>query len=132
MDRETCLKLIMSIEHPEEVAQILSALDTPNRVHTFNKLHSDTAPKDIADELDVTRSAIQPYLTDFKEADLVEVSGKEYQFTEKGEKVYQLLEQLDRMFQDLTELQEFLIENPEIIPQEVLDEIERRRQNKGS
>ena len=132
MHREELCKSLMSIEHPDKVAEILSALDTANRVWTFQLLHQGVAPKEIADELDVTRSALQPYLTDFKDADLVEVEGKQYVFTERGEKIYQLLEEVDKLHQDLSDLQQFLIDNPDVVPEEVLDEIEkRRRENQG-
>lgn len=121
------MNLLMTVEHPEEVAAVLSALDTPRRVQTYDLLYRGESPKDIAEELEVTRSGIQPYLNDFKDIGLVEIEGKKYRFTEKGEKIHELLNQLDRMHGDLSELQEFLVENPGVIPDEVLDEIERRR-----
>lgn len=127
MGLEELAHALMSIEHPEEVAEILSALDTTNRVLTYHLLYEEESPTQIAEELDITRSAIQPYLTDFKDSGLVRVEGKEYVFTEKGEKVYQLLEQVDRMHKDLSELQEFLVKNPDIVPEEVLEEIRERR-----
>jgi DNA-binding transcriptional ArsR family regulator len=127
MKREVLHQLVMTIEHPEQVAEILSALDTENRVRTYHLLHEGSAPKEIAEQLDITRSALQPYLTDFKEAGLVEIEGKTYRFTEKGETLYELLEQVDKLHKDLSELQEFLVENPEVVPEEVLDEVEKRR-----
>lgn len=130
MGVERLLKALMSIEHPDEVAEILSALSSSNRVLTYHWLHEGRSPQEIADELGVTRSAIQPYLTDFKEADLVRVEGKTYRFTEKGEQISELLGQLDRMHKDLSELQEFLIKNPNIVPEEVLDEIRGERREK--
>ena len=134
MDRETVCKLIMGIEHPDAVAAIFSALDTENRVRTFEMLYEGKSPKQITGDggvLPISRSAIQPYLTDFKETGLVEIEGKEYHVTERGETVYELVQQVDTLYNDLTELQEFLIENPEVVPDAVLDEIERRRENEG-
>ncbi|WP_197427765.1 winged helix-turn-helix domain-containing protein [Halogeometricum sp. CBA1124] len=123
----------MSIEHPDEVAKIMSALDSETRVRTFHLLHQGMSPKDIAEqELDYTRSGIQPYLNSFKEAGLVEVEGKKYRFTEKGEKVHELLTEFDKLHKDLNELQEFLVENPDVVPDEVLEEIERRRREQES
>lgn len=127
MTPEQFTNLLMAIEHPDDVADILSALDTTRRVQTYDLLYRGESPQDIAEELEVTRSGIQPYLNDFKEVGLVEIQGKQYRFTEKGEKIHELLNQLDRMHGDLSELQEFLVENPGVIPDEVLDEIERRR-----
>ncbi len=127
MTPEELTNLLMAIEHPDDVAAILSALDTTRRVQTYDRLYRGESPQDIAEELEVTRSGIQPYLNDFKEVGLVEIRGKKYEFTEKGEKIHELLNQLDRLHGDLSELQEFLVENPGVIPDEVLDEIERRR-----
>lgn len=128
MGCDRVVELVMTIQHPGEVAKILSALDTENRVRTFHLLYQGVAPKEIADRLEMTRSALQPYFSDFKDADLVNIDGKEYVFTEKGEKVYQILEEIDKLHTDLSELQEFLIENPEVIPEEVLEEIEKRKE----
>jgi len=129
MNRHSVEQLLTVVEHPEKVAELFSALSTERRIRTFHQLFEDTPPKQIADELGVSRSALQPYLNDFKNADLVTVDGKEYVFTSKGEQVYNLIESVDALHSDLSKLQEFLVENPEIIPEEVLKEIEVRKKD---
>jgi predicted transcriptional regulator len=111
------------LENPERVAALLSALGSENRIRTFDSLYQGTEPKRIAEELDVNRSALQPYFNDFKEQGLIRVEGRTYIFTRKGEHIHQVLMQLDNIETDFTALEEFLRENPEVIPRDVIEEI---------
>jgi len=125
---KTGWSLSMSIERREKVAALFSAFSTENRLTAFERLHNGDSTKVIADDLGISRSSLQPYINDFKELDLIRVDGKTYVFTEKGESVYDLLLQVDQMYENLSELQEFLVDNPELVPDSVLDEIRRRKE----
>jgi len=127
MEKETVLRLLTVLNRPEKVAEVFSALSSELRVRTFDLLYQGWSPQEIADEVDRTRSALQPYLNDFKETGMVDMEGKTYVFTEKGEQVHRILENMDSMHKDLSKLEQFLIENPSVVPEEVLDELEERR-----
>ena len=127
VDLQRVKTLVMSIDHSESVAALFSALSSENRLTTYRRLRDGDSPKQIAEDLRISRSSLQPYVNDFKELGLIRVEGQTYVFTEKGESVYNLILQVDRMFEDLSELQQFLVENPELVPDQVLDEIRRRR-----
>lgn len=118
----------MPIQHPEKNAELFSALSTYNRLQTFTQLRAGNTPKEISDELGVTRAAIQPYINDFKDLGIIQSEGKSYRVTDKGETVYEILDQIDQIHTELSELQEYLIENPEVVPEEVLEEVRQRRE----
>jgi len=115
------------IDRPEEIADALNSLSTQRRLQTFEHLFHGTPPQEIAEELDVARPTIQPYINDFKQRDWIAKTGRSFSVTPKGEAVYQLLEAFDDTEQDYTQLQEFLKENPETIPAEVLEELQDNR-----
>ena len=127
MKRKTVLELIHVLDYPEKVAQISSAFSSEKRVRCFDLLYDGVAPPSIAEELGISRSALQPYLNDFKEAELVDVEGKKYVFTEKGESVYRILSSMDVLHRDLSMLEEYLREHPDVIPEDVKEEIRRER-----
>lgn len=70
----------------DTTAEILSTLSSYNRIYTFTHIE-EKEPREIAQELEVTRNALQPYITDWKELDLVQVENGEYYYTERGEAV---------------------------------------------
>jgi len=124
MEKERLLRLLTVLNSPEKVAEVFSALSSEKRVRTFDLLYQGWAPKEIAEELELTRSALQPYLNDFKESGMLDMEGKKYVFTEKGEQVHKVMESMDSMDKDLSKLEQFLIENPRVVPEEVLEELE--------
>lgn len=128
MNGEDVLRLLMALENPGFDAEIFSALSTENRLQTFHLLYKGWSPAEITEELGLSRSALQPYMNDFRETGLIKSVGKKYVFTEKGEAVHDVVVQVDQMHNDLSELQQFLIENPEVVPEQVLEEIDRYRE----
>lgn len=75
------------MDYGTEIAAVLKALNSENRLKTFVSLAEEESPKEIADDLDVTRSALQHYIDDFKELGLVETEGKKYEVTDFGENI---------------------------------------------
>jgi hypothetical protein len=61
-----------------------SANPYENRVETFHGLFLGESAAEIAERLGASRSALQPYVNDFKDADLLVREGHGYRFTEKG------------------------------------------------
>lgn len=76
----------------EETAYILNSVSSYNRLYTFLNIE-DKEPKHIADDLDLTRNALQHYIEDWKDIELIETKGNKYLYTEKGERVREFLEE---------------------------------------
>lgn len=115
------------LEHTEQLSEIFSALSTERRIHTFEALIHSRKPADAARELDVARSTVQPYIDDFKDLEWITKINGSYQPTAKGNAVYKAMQALDDNHGEYTELQEFLRENPGVIPDEVMNEIRDNR-----
>lgn len=85
----------MNLEDLQTPANILkSVCQTQERLYTFLQLYEGKAPKHIAQDLDITRSALQFYIDDWKDQDLIYVDGKDYLYTEKGRGLVEELEQI--------------------------------------
>lgn len=98
----------MDLQHLELDAQIFKAVNSENRLKTFYGLAQGRELSEILDDLDVTRSAVQYYIDDFKETDLIRSEGKTYTVTEKGEFFQAFIKKLDgyHRIQKLRELEE--------------------------
>jgi len=96
---ESILSTTVNPEDLQTPADILkSVCQTQERLYTFLQLYEGSSPKHIAQDLDITRSALQFYIDDWKEHDLIYVDGKDYIYTEKGEKLVEELDQIiDRL-----------------------------------
>ena len=111
------------LDNPEYLADVFAALDTENRLRAFEGLVMGKSPVDIAEELGVDRSTIQPYIDDFRELDWIMNSGHDYSVTANGNAVWDVVSALDQSHSDYEELQGFLRENPGVVPEEVLGEL---------
>lgn len=111
------------IDNPGKIADQFNALSTERRLRTFEQLINDTPPTEIAENLDVSRPTIQPYINDFRSHDWIIKNGRTYNATPQGKAVYRLVEALDNADQDYQQLQEFLRDHPEAVPTEVIEEI---------
>lgn len=76
----------------EELAAIHNSLSNYNRLYTYLRLYDRYSPMQICNELDVTRNALQHYINDWKELNLIYSEGNDYIFTDKGEAVAQDLQ----------------------------------------
>lgn len=80
---------------PNELTHSAEALksicQSQERLYTFLQLYKRHSPKQISKDLDLTRSALQFYLDDWKEHDLIYTDGNDYLFTDKGEKTQEYL-----------------------------------------
>lgn len=112
----------MGLENWERTAATLKALGSVNRLKTFYRLKNGTPPKEIADELGISRAAMQPYINDFKENQLLVTDGKEYVITERGEQIAELVEEVDHVPEGLSEEALQLIEKETGLSREELRE----------
>ena len=80
----------------EEAAEIFNSVSSYNRLYTYLNLGSQK-PMEICDDLDLTRSAMQYYLDDWKELQLISIEGNEYYYTSKG---VEILTQLQNFVED--------------------------------
>jgi|APHM01.1.fsa_nt_gi Predicted transcriptional regulator len=111
------------LDDPEHLAQIFSALSTQRRIKTLEGLIAGKTPTEIADDLNVSRPTIQPYLNDFRELNWIEKTGRSFSITAQGNAVYDTISALDQSRTNYEELQQFLKDNPGVVPAEVLDEL---------
>lgn len=92
------------IDQPEDLdytaAVLQSVFQNRNRLYTFMELYDGKEPKHIAHDLDVTRNALQHYIDDWKENDLVYTEGKDYEFTDTAEVVVNAVEEFEGLFDD--------------------------------
>lgn len=73
-------------EQLEDLADVFNSLSSYNRLYAY--LHiGDKQPKHIGYDLDVTRNALQHYIDDWKELDLIDIEGKKYHYTERGKEI---------------------------------------------
>lgn len=68
-------------EQLQHTADLFKALSTEKRLQTYLQLCQGKAPQQIAEELDVSRQALQPYINDFKNTGLIKKTGKTYEPT---------------------------------------------------
>ena len=84
--------------NPDDLSPSADVLKTvcqsQERLYTFIQLQKGKSPKHIAQDLDITRSALQFYIDDWKDQDLIYVDGKDYLYTDKGEELVKELEQI--------------------------------------
>lgn len=90
------------VRHLAQDAAVCNALSSANRIQAFVLLLAGEAPKQIADEVGISRSGLQPYFADFKDVGLITVEGKQYHVTEKGRRVAGILEELDALHEPAT------------------------------
>lgn len=72
-------------EDLERTGEILKSVAGKNRLYTYIQLYQDSEPKHIAQDLDITRNAVQHYITDWKELSLIESENNGYEHTDLGE-----------------------------------------------
>lgn len=93
-----------SIDRPEDLdytADVLKSIgQSQERLYTYLQLHDNQSPKHIAQDLDRTRNALQFYIDDWKEHDLVYTEGNDYLFTDNGELVAEALQDFNSLFED--------------------------------
>lgn len=92
--RGKSLVLAVSIDY-DQVALIMSCFQERKRVQAYMLLYQGYPPKQVAEELQITRPSLQYYIDDFKENGLIRSEGNDYLFTEKGKKIVKVLKTVD-------------------------------------
>jgi len=85
----------MAIHNTAEIGQTLDALGGQKRLTAFDLLAEGESAPAVAEEIDISRSGLQPYLDDYRDNDLLEKTDRGFVTTEKGERVHEWLEELD-------------------------------------
>lgn len=85
----------MSLDDVIDLSELVSPVfSSANRLYTFYSLADGRSAREVAEDLEVTRNAVQHYISDFQEAGLLKSSELGYSLTEKGETVNEWIEQI--------------------------------------
>lgn len=96
----------LNLERRRMLTQVLEAIGNGKRLATLEQISQGVPGKDIHKNIDASRSGVQRFINDFKEADLVTADDGQYALTAKGEVVAETLQTLDAEFEEF-ERQQF-------------------------
>lgn len=83
------------MKHSEMLANMFDVVNTKERLETLNCIAEGVKPKEIPKEVGSSRSGVQHFVNDFKDAGFVETVDREYELTGKGEEFFNWLSLVD-------------------------------------
>lgn len=120
----------LELERRQMVEEVLDALGNWKRLAALEQITKGVPAKDIHKNIDASRSGVQHFVNDFKDAELVAEADGRYELTAKGEVVVRMLRDLDdefekferERFRGLAEESSLSVEEMEEMLQEVKQE----------
>lgn len=88
----------LDLERIAMIEEVLDAVGNRKRLATLEKLTQGVPASDIHEQVDASRSGVNRFITDFKDADLVRQEEDGHVLTGKGAVVVETLNELDEMF----------------------------------
>jgi predicted transcriptional regulator len=125
--------MALDLKRREMIEEVLEVLGSGKRLAALEQITQGVAGKDIHKQIDASRSGVQHFLNDFKEAGLVQSENGVYELTDKGEVVVDTLSQMDSEFEQF-EIETFMgfaqssslsIEQME----EMLEQVKQQKEN---
>lgn len=89
----------LQLERRSMVEEVVSSLGNMKRLAALEEITKGTPAKEIHENIGASRSGVQHFINDFKEADLVREADGAYELTEKGGVVVDTLQSLDAEFE---------------------------------
>lgn len=89
----------MELERRRMLEEVLEAIGSGKRLATLEQITQGVPGKNIHKNIDASRSGVQHFINDFKDADLIRMEDGEYTLTAKGEVVVEMLADLDTEFE---------------------------------
>ena len=90
----------LELKRREMLEEVLEALGNWKRLAALEQITQGVPGKDIHKNIDASRSGVQHFINDFKDADLITTEDGHYELTAKGEVVVQTLSDLDEKFEE--------------------------------
>ena len=90
----------LDLERRAMIEEVLDALGNWKRLAALEQITKGVPAKDIHKQIDASRSGVQHFINDFKDAELVREEDGQYVLTEKGEVVVRTLRELDDEFEE--------------------------------
>ncbi|QLG61943.1 hypothetical protein [Halorarum salinum] len=90
----------LDLERRQMIEEVLNALGNWKRLAALEQITKGVPAKDIHKNIDASRSGVQHFINDFKDAELVREEDGTYELTAKGEVVVQMLTDLDDEFEE--------------------------------
>lgn len=88
----------LDLERVAMIEEVLDAVGNQKRLATLEHVTRGVPASDIHEEVDASRSGVNRFITDFRDADLVEQTDDGLQLTRKGAVVVETLNGLDKQF----------------------------------
>jgi predicted transcriptional regulator len=89
----------LDLDRRTMLEEVLEAIGSGKRLATLERITHGIPGKDIHKDIDASRSGVQHFINDFKEADLIRTEDGAYVLTAKGEVVVEMLADLDAEFE---------------------------------
>lgn len=122
----------LTLDRRHMLEEVLEAIGNGKRLAALEQITRGVPAKDIHKNIDASRSGVQHFINDYKDADLVTTEDGHYELTAKGEVVIQMLSDLDDQFEEFEKerFRGFAHESTLSIEEmkEMLDEVEEEKQ----
>ena len=89
----------LDLDRRTMLEEVLEAIGSGKRLATLERITHGIPGKDIHKDIDASRSGVQHFINDFKDADLIRTEDEAYMLTAKGEVVVGMLADLDTEFE---------------------------------
>lgn len=124
------------LERREMLEEVLEALGNWKRLAALEQITQGVPGKDIHKNIDASRSGVQHFINDFKDADLITTEDGHYELTAKGEVVVQALSDLDDEFEEFERDQFRRLAHESTLSieemEEMLEEVKHEKEGNGS
>lgn len=80
------------------IEEVLEAVGSGKRLAALEQITQDVPAKEIHKNIDASRSGVQHFINDFKDAGLITAEDGQYELTAKGEVIVEMLANLDAEF----------------------------------
>ena len=81
------------------IEEVLEAIGSGKRLATLEQITQDVPAKEIHKNIDASRSGVQHFINDFKDAGLIRTEDGKYVLTDKGGVIVEMLADLDDTFE---------------------------------
>lgn len=122
----------LDLERRSMIEEVLDALGNWKRLAALEQITKGVLAKDIHNQIDASRSGVQHFINDFKDAELVQEEDGQYALTAKGEVVVRMLRELDDEFEEF-EREQFrgLAHESSLSIEEMEEMLEEVKQDRG-
>ena len=125
--------MALDLKRRSMLEEVLEAIGSGKRLATLEQITQGVPGKDIHKNIEASRSGVQHFVTDFKDAGLItDPEDGKYELTDKGTVVAEMLSDLDARFEEFEKQQfkGFAYETTLSIEdmKEMLEEVEKQKQ----